>query len=268
MRSRKVSPGLEVIFTLILSDKTRVLPVTAERSPPASRITGADSPVMAESSTDATPSRISPSDGINSPAETNTKSPARSLELGTFTTWPLLPVRRFAIVSERALRNVSACALPRPSAIASAKLANKTVNQSHNVICRLNLKAELPWNSSTVVITLPISTTNMTGLPIILRGFSFRTCSQSARPTIFHSQIAFFFFAIEALESLARAHKQVLQDRAKAQRREKRQRAHNQNHANQQCGEQGRSDRERSQRRWDILLCCQVAGDRQHGDDH
>ena len=57
----------------------------------------------------------------------------------------------------------------------------------------------------------------MTGLPIILRGFSFRTASQSARPTIFHSQIAFFFFAIEkALESLARAHKQVLQDRAKA----------------------------------------------------
>ena len=28
------------------------------------------------------------------------------------------------------------------------------------------------------MITLPISTTNMTGLPIILRGFSFRNASQ------------------------------------------------------------------------------------------
>ena len=44
----KVEPGAAVIFTLIQSDKTVVPPVTAERSPPASRITGADSPVMAE----------------------------------------------------------------------------------------------------------------------------------------------------------------------------------------------------------------------------
>ena len=40
-----------------------------------------------------------------------------------------------ARVSARALRNVSACALPRPSAMASAKLAKSTVNHSHNVIC-------------------------------------------------------------------------------------------------------------------------------------
>ena len=33
-------------------------PVTAERSPPASRMTGADSPVMADSLTEATPSRF------------------------------------------------------------------------------------------------------------------------------------------------------------------------------------------------------------------
>ncbi len=33
--------------TLIQSDSTVVPPVTAERSPPASRITGADSPVIA-----------------------------------------------------------------------------------------------------------------------------------------------------------------------------------------------------------------------------
>ena len=51
------------------SDSTRVPPVTPERSPPASRMTGADSPVMADSSTDATPSMISPSPGMICPAD-------------------------------------------------------------------------------------------------------------------------------------------------------------------------------------------------------
>ncbi len=55
MRSRKVSPGLTVTRTMIQSDSTRVPPVTAEKSPPDSRMTGADSPVMALSSTEAAP---------------------------------------------------------------------------------------------------------------------------------------------------------------------------------------------------------------------
>ena len=74
IRSRKLSPGLAVTRTLIRSESTRVPPVTALRSPPASRITGADSPVMADSSTVATPSMISPSVGMISPAETRTRS--------------------------------------------------------------------------------------------------------------------------------------------------------------------------------------------------
>ena len=44
---------------------TRVPPVTALRSPPLSRTTGALSPVMALSSTEATPSITSPSAGID-----------------------------------------------------------------------------------------------------------------------------------------------------------------------------------------------------------
>lgn len=44
---------------MIQSDSTVVPPVTAERSPPASRTTGADSPVMADSSTEAAPSMTS-----------------------------------------------------------------------------------------------------------------------------------------------------------------------------------------------------------------
>ena len=61
IRSMNVSPGLEVILTTIRSDSTLVPPVTADRSPPDSRMTGADSPVMADSSTEATPSTTSPS---------------------------------------------------------------------------------------------------------------------------------------------------------------------------------------------------------------
>ena len=56
IRSMKVSPGFVVIWMTTRSESTLVPPVTADRSPPDSRITGADSPVMADSSTLATPS--------------------------------------------------------------------------------------------------------------------------------------------------------------------------------------------------------------------
>ena len=78
MRSRNVWPGSDVMRTTISSDSTRVPPVTALRSPPLSRMTGADSPVMADSSTEAMPSITSPSPGMISPAETTTTSPLRS----------------------------------------------------------------------------------------------------------------------------------------------------------------------------------------------
>ena len=132
MRSMNVSPGFEVIFTLIRSDSTRVPPVTAERSPPDSRMTGADSPVIADSSTDATPSITSPSPGMISPAEPRRYLPRAAWRRQLFRScrpqaadWPWFPTSR--------LRSVSAWALPRPSAIASAKFANSTVNQSHSV---------------------------------------------------------------------------------------------------------------------------------------
>jgi hypothetical protein len=65
---QKLSPGSLVTITLILSDNTLVPPVTDDLSPPASRITGALSPVMALSSIVANPSMISPSVAIKSPA--------------------------------------------------------------------------------------------------------------------------------------------------------------------------------------------------------
>ena len=75
IRSTKVSPGFDVMRTTMRSDSTRVPPVTALRSPPDSRMTGADSPVMADSSTEAMPCTTSPSPGIRSPAATTTTSP-------------------------------------------------------------------------------------------------------------------------------------------------------------------------------------------------
>ena len=49
MRSRKLCPGSAVTRTTISSDSTLVPPITPERSVPASRSTGADSPVTADS---------------------------------------------------------------------------------------------------------------------------------------------------------------------------------------------------------------------------
>lgn len=72
IRSMNVSPGFEVFFTTIRSESTLVPPVTADLSPPDSRITGADSPVIADSSTLATPSTTSPSPGMICPASTTT----------------------------------------------------------------------------------------------------------------------------------------------------------------------------------------------------
>ncbi len=139
MRSRNDSPGLAVTRTTSQSDSTRVPPVTELKSPPDSRMTGADSPVIADSSTDATPSITSPSAGMKSPASTRNASPVRNAAALTRVTAPARfgSESFFAIVSRLAARNVSACALLRPSAIASAKFANSTVNHSHSVIARM-----------------------------------------------------------------------------------------------------------------------------------
>ena len=83
MRSRNDLPGSCVTSITSRSESSRVPPVTAERSPPASRITGADSPVIADSSTEPTPSIISPSAGMTWPASTTTMSPRRRSGAGT-----------------------------------------------------------------------------------------------------------------------------------------------------------------------------------------
>ena len=88
MRSRNDLPGSWVTRITSLSESSLVPPVTAERSPPDSRITGADSPVMADSSTEPTPSITSPSAGITSPATTSTTSSRCSSGAGTSSSLP------------------------------------------------------------------------------------------------------------------------------------------------------------------------------------
>ena len=163
MRSRNDSPGLTVMRTTSQSDSTRVPPVTAEKSPPDSRTTGADSPVMALSSTEATPSMTSPSRAIMSPASTSTTSPLRRFSACSGSQLaPCLGVFNFlAQVLFFRLRSEAACALLRPSARASAKLANSTVNHSHSATAKMKPAGSLPGacsacRPSSVVRMLPI----------------------------------------------------------------------------------------------------------------
>ena len=133
IRSRNDFPGSCVTSITSRSESSFVPPVTAERSPPDSRTTGADSPVIADSSTEPTPSMISPSAGMIMPASTTTTSPFCSSGAATSSRWPSW-LRRSAVVVVRVARSASACALPRPSAIASAKFAKSTVSQSQNAM--------------------------------------------------------------------------------------------------------------------------------------
>ena len=138
--SRKLCPASLVTWMMSQSDSTVVPPVTALRSPPLSRMTGADSPVIADSSTEAAPSMTSPSAGICSPAWTITRSPfLRSAEeTGCISARFSNEGIRCAVTSFLAERSAAAWALPRPSASASAKFAKNTVNQSSTAMLSVN----------------------------------------------------------------------------------------------------------------------------------
>ncbi len=186
MRSRKLCPGRAVILTVIWSDTTRVPPVTPERSLPDSRMTGADSPVIADSSIEAMPSITSPSPGTISPTETSTTSPSRSELDGTSWMAPPLSVSTLcAVVSAWVRRSDSARALPRPSATASAKLANSTVNHSQAQICPTTpVCSPAPpascFSHNMVATSATTSVTKMTGLRHSVAGLSLTKASRLA----------------------------------------------------------------------------------------
>ena len=192
--SRKLSPASLVIRTTIQSESTVVPPVTALLSPPASRITGADSPVIALSSTEEAPSITSPSPGICSPAFTMTMSPFLSNAEETAVICSFLSAEGILCASTsffEALR-ASACALPLPSAIASAKFANMQVNHRITAIAKVYpLEASFRPNSDTIhsplVRIAEIYTKSITGFCTCVLGFSFTNESFMALPSIFLS---------------------------------------------------------------------------------
>ncbi len=163
-----------ITLTIILSDNTLVPPVTELLSPPASRITGADSPVIALSSMLAKPSIISPSVGIVSPITQINTSPFFNCADDM-----IFPSNNLAGVSSLVLRKLSAWAFPRASAIDSAKLAKSRVK--NNTRKTIKLYPKLPCDVSPVnvhkhtmnIIIVAISTVNMMGFRYIILGFSF-----------------------------------------------------------------------------------------------
>src|SRR5206468_7692051 len=123
-------------------------------------------------------------------------------------------------------------------------------------------------------MTLPISTTNMTGFLIILRGVSLASASMRARRTIFASQserfrdvdmseFRFFLLRRSCLRAGVGAPEWVERKRG-----EEGERADDENDSNEQYGEQRRVHGKGSGRRRDELLALEIAGDSEHRDDH
>ena len=122
------------------------------RSPPDSRMTGADSPVIADSSTLATPSTTSPSPGMTCPASTTTgrrasaTSPARprhARACGAVRRPADEPAGHGVASGSGAGSRPAPC--PRPSATASARLAKSTVSQSQTVIDQAKTRRVARW---------------------------------------------------------------------------------------------------------------------------
>ena len=161
-------------------------------------------------------------------------------------------MRSLAGVSVRVRRNASACALPRPSATASAKFANRIVNHSHRMICNSKPMFGPPVRRSRIKITVvrrvTTSSTNMTGLLISVRGSSFTKADPIAGTTILRSKSAEAgVVRVIALsiwrtpypsEQRMRAHRQLLDDRAERKCGEIDQSAGDQDHADEQADEQ------------------------------
>src|SRR5271170_5965837 len=184
-----------------------------------------------------------------SPASTSTTLPTFSSVDGTSRKFcrSFGPDSSFAWVSVRWRRSVSACALPRPSATASAKLANSTVNHSQMMIWNSNRMCSPPVRRSRiriiVVNAVTISRTNITGFLISVRGLSLAKDETIAGSTIFGSSSAdtgmvlrWAEVSIEVTpgliggEQCAGVYRELLDDRAERQRRKEGETANNHDH--------------------------------------
>src|SRR5215813_1121630 len=199
-------------------------------------------------------------------------SPLRSEDADTTSSLPSTSLR--ASVSLRILRSVSACALPRPSATASAKFANTTVNQSQTATPSVNQGGIAPFGcvmtsrmKTSVVSTLPISTTNMTGFFQTCCGASFLKLSLAAAFRIAGSKSEISFVRAMSVD-LSGAAGEVLDDRAERVGGEERQRTDDDDHRDEQACEDPAIGREGTQSRRDRFLAHHRAGNCERGHDH
>ena len=226
-------------------------------------MTGALSPVMALSSTEATPSidlavagddvagldehdvalaeRAAPPPGVDGRAALG-PSPGAS-----------------AWTSRRVRRSASAWALPRPSAIASAKLANSTVNQSQTETPKMKPAGASPWPRS--------AWTTERGrqdaadehdehhrVADLVPGVELPERVDDGAPHDGGSNRDRAFGCVDMsgrLRYFAAVMQQVLDDRTQRERRDERQRADEEHHADQQHHEQRRVRRQRAGARRD-----------------
>src|SRR4029077_3072080 len=226
------------------------------------------------------------SDGIVSPVSTTTTSPTLRLVPGTRRKLRRsVPIRSFAWVSVRVRRNASACALPRPSATASAKFANSTVNHSHTTIWNSNSRLCPPVrrsrNRMTVVSAVTTSRTNITGFVMRVRGSSLTKAEPIAGKTILGSsraetgiRLRNVVVSIEVSprsnrsEQRVAGHREMLDDGSERERRKECESADDDDHAHHQAHEQAASGREGAGRWGHRFLGSERAGDRHGGDDH
>src|SRR5215470_14235496 len=194
-----------------------------------------------------------------------------------------MPCNSLAWLSVRVFFSDSACALPRPSATASAKLANSTVNQSQRMIWKVKPRLAPPVTRSrmkiTVVSAATISTTNITGLLIISRGSSLAKDDRIAGTTIFGSSIVeavvrFCSFMVSMDVTPMRSedgvgvHREVLDDRAERQRREEGEAANDEDNADDEADEQPAGGREGAGGSWNRLLLGKRSRNRHCRHDH
>ena len=189
MRSRKLWPGSWVMRTTMRSESTRVPPVTALRSPPDSRITGADSPgdrrlVHRGHALDHVAVARDQVAGLADHEVAGAQRRRRHALLGAAVASGAAPSSR---CGSPAARWPGPCPVPRrrprrssrTPRSARARAATTPVNQRSSVRPRKRSARKIP-----VVMALPISTTNITGLRTCTRGSSLRREAQIAGTTM------------------------------------------------------------------------------------
>ncbi len=247
MRSRNVSPGFAATRTTSQSESTRVPPVTdaavaAALADDRRALAGdADLVDRGDAFDDlavARDRRRPPRPGRGRPCAASPT--ARRAARGVASCLGELLRRRVALAR---LRSASACALPRPSAIASAKFANSTVNQSQSDTARMNPARRLAVAAERLdpehrrEDAADLDDEHHRVAPLVLRASSFTNASTSARADDRSRRTACAAMSARSPGACERrgcswrfAHvvpdqREVLDDRAQGERRDERERA-------------------------------------------